>query len=100
MPVFRIFCELLSKMASRSPCLCGFPECTVEMGEARTRALTRLLYYDFDNKLSVEMGEARTRALTLLCGIKNISISASVEMRVARFRALTLAKIYNVFRCR
>ena len=53
-------------MSLQSQCLCGFPEGTVEMREARLRALT-LNFHDFiifHVNSSVEMREARLRALT------------------------------------
>ena len=63
--IVRIFCELHVKMGSGSRCLCGVPDPTVEMGEARCRALTlnqtTSFFPDFHK---VEMGEARCRALT------------------------------------
>ena len=40
MPIFRIFCELMSKSTSQSPCFRASREGTVEIGVAHPRALT------------------------------------------------------------
>ena len=64
MLIVRIFCELHVKMGSGSRCLCGVPDPTVEMGEARCRALTQGLHAVPLLPCYVEMGEARCRALT------------------------------------
>ena len=40
MLIFRIFCELMSKSTSQSPCFRASREGTVEIGVARPRALT------------------------------------------------------------
>ena len=89
--IIRIFCELLAEMRSGSLINRGGPEGTVEMKEARRRALTRC----FDSALAVvvnevEKKEARRRALTrswFICS----RLICSVEMREARRRALTLS---------
>ena len=63
--IIRIFCELLAKMRLGSLINRGVPEGTVEMREARRRALTRKIGCIFGLEFSdVEMREARRRALT------------------------------------
>ena len=87
--IVRIFCELHVKMGSGSRCLCGVPDPTVEMGEARCRALTpEKSVYARGIFSSVEMGEARCRALTPSF-LGRIPPPYFVEMGEARCRALT-----------
>ena len=63
--IIRIFCELLAKMRLGSLINRGFPEGTVEMREARRRALTHAsISLPRSSFSSVEMREARRRALT------------------------------------
>ena len=64
--IIRIFCELLAKMRLGSLINRGVPEGTVEMREARRRALTHTLKLCLSSHHFVEMREARRRALTLL----------------------------------
>ena len=66
MLIVRIFCELHAKMEPESQCLYGFQEDTVEMTEARYRALTHFFLLRSAFLISVEMTEARYRALTHL----------------------------------
>ena len=63
--IIRIFCELLAKMRLGSLINRGVPEGTVEMREARRRALTHFLFPLPSLTITVEMREARRRALTL-----------------------------------
>ena len=86
--IVRIFCELHVKMGSGSRCLCGFPDPTVEMREARFRALTQPGWLRQEFHLPVEMREARFRALTPRIQLFNRAACFPVEMREARFRAL------------
>ena len=86
--VFRIVRQIPAKMRLGSQYLCGFPEGTVEMREARLRALTHLSVTAIYRSFHVEMREARLRALTHL-SVTAIYRSFHVEMREARLRALT-----------
>ena len=61
---FRIFCELNAKMSCRSLITTGFSDPTVEMREARHRALTQTGRHSEKCTYFVEMREARHRALT------------------------------------
>ena len=51
-------------MSLQSQCLCGFPEGTVEMRRARSRALTPIKRIYVKIIIRVEMRRARSRALT------------------------------------
>ena len=62
--IVRIFCELFAKMRLGSLINRGFPEGTVEMREARRRALTHFTVSVEENCQNVEMREAQRRALT------------------------------------
>ena len=62
--VFRIVRQIPAKMRLGSQYLCGFPEGTVEMREARLRALTQPVLPGGSGCWLVEMREARLRALT------------------------------------
>ena len=62
--IIRIFCELLAKMRLGSLINRGVPEGTVEMREARRRALTLFTYKCHPLSWGVEMREAQRRALT------------------------------------
>ena len=100
--IVRIFCELFAKMRLGSLINRGFPEGTVEMREARRRALTQFPSFTLNIDPLVEMREARTRALTHFedCFVFIIDY---VEMREARRRALTPVNIpiqSNTFKSR
>ncbi len=74
----------------------GFPEGTVEMREARQRALTHFLSTSFFIFKSCRMREARQRALTQ--DKDNLCVfSSTVEMREDRQRALAHAILENKF---
>ena len=63
--IFRIFCELQEKSSSAAQYLWRFQRGTVEMDEARLRALTHLMVWIFVfQSIHVEMDEARLGALT------------------------------------
>ncbi len=76
-------------MASESLDLCGFPESTVEMKDARERALTPLSFpFHIPAHNPVEMKDARERALTQSKDCL-YTVADSVEMQDARARALS-----------
>ena len=78
-------------MSLQSQCLCGFPEGTVEMIRARSRALTPDLNFSICScvQSTVEMIRARSRALTHGCENRCVDEVLLVEMIRARSRALT-----------
>ena len=110
-----MFCELNAKMSSETLVITDFPDPTVEMRDARYRALTQNVKHFIFLLIRVEMRDARYRALThtwcmfllfLFCRnegrpIQGIDTTRSqhhirfqlpyVEMRDARYRALTPA---------
>ena len=75
--IIRIFCELLAKMRLGSLINRGFLEGTVEMIEARRRALTHFAFIAQPFSLFVEMIEARRRALTLFFNISSRFLAPS-----------------------